>query len=142
MKMFDAILANAKKIRKTISGLAKVRRTRDFSDYDLSPQDFVAKTDELLGSSLRSISNALTKSEQGQGLAVFDLRQAHRQHVVGDAKPSDFRAKASEDPEVTKHKIFGASATSSGKPPHPYGRACGPHSPTKAPTRSQEPATA
>ncbi len=67
------------------------------AECDLSPEEFLAKIDEILGSTLTSISNALTKSEQGQGLAVFDLRQACRQHMMGFAKPTDFHDKASED---------------------------------------------
>jgi hypothetical protein len=106
-EMSETILANVKRIRKTIQRLAGVKRNGDISDYPpLSPSDFVAKVDDILGKTLTSISNALTKSEQGQGLAVFDLRQAYRQHMMGHAMPIDFREKAREDPEVTKQKDF------------------------------------
>jgi len=115
-EMFDAILANAKKIRRTISKIAKVGRNGNISEYEQNPQEFVSGIVELLGSNLRSISDALTKSEKGNGLAVFDLKQAYRQHMVGEAKPVDFRTKTKEVPEVTKQKDLALRRLHQGNP--------------------------
>ena len=115
-EMFDAILANAKRIERTVSRLARVKRNGDITEYDQTPQEFAAGIDEILGSSLRSISDALTQSEKGKGLAVFDLKQAYRQHMVGEAKPVDFRTKAKEDPEVTKQKDLALRRLHQGNP--------------------------
>ncbi len=115
-EMFDAILANAKKIRRTISAIDKVGRDGDITEYNQEPEEFVSGIVEILGSNLRSISDALTKSKKGKGLAVFDLKQAYRQHMVGEAKPVDFRTKAKEDPEVTKQKDLALRRLHQGNP--------------------------